>query len=330
MKTRTILVTILLIATTTEIIAQNDSTYYATHNDVFHGRLTLSQKYHVLHYRNTIEGRANNYFPHAFPSVGMGLTYDWVTINLSYGLRFNDNDEEKGKTKYLDIQLHCYGKKFTIDLLGQIYKGMYVPGDKDADGNFYHRSDLETRLLGGAFQYVLNNKRFSFRAAFLQTDWQKKSAGSFLLGFETYAGRIKSDSSLLPYRTDVDQAGRLARKDIFWQLGPTVGYAYTLVIKRHFFVTGTLAESFNFARREMTNGTEERVTWKFVTNPSYRAVVGYNTYRWGVALYYINNRINIPGSLNGSKLAVSAGTFRVNFVYRFRSKGKLGSLIDKI
>jgi hypothetical protein len=207
---------------------------------------------------------------------------------------------------------------------------MYIPGEKDSEGNFYHRPDLESRLLGGALQYIVNHKRFSFRAAFLQTDWQKKSAGSLLLGFESYAGRIKSDSTLLRYRSDADPSGHLARKDFFWQIGPTLGYAYTLVIQRNFFVTGSFAESFNFARRVMSEDSEERVTWKFVTNPSYRAVVGYNTYRWGIALFYINNRVNIPGALNGHKLAVSAGTFRVNFVYRFRSKGKLGELIDKI
>jgi len=311
-------------------VCQHDSSYYETHNDVFHGRLTLIQKYNALHYKNTIEDKSNKYFPHTFPGLGVGFTYDWMTINFSYGFRFNGNEQEKGKTKYLDIQLHSYGKKFNIDVFAQTYKGMYVPGDKDADGNFYHRADLESRLIGGAFQYVLNNKRFSFRAAFLQTDWQKKSAGSLLFGFEAFGGRIKADSSLLPYRTDDDPAGHLAKKDLFWQVGPTVGYAYTLVIKRHFFVTGSFAESFNYGRRELSDGSQELVTWKFVTNPSYRAVAGYNTYRWGIALYYINNRVNIPGALEGHKLAVSSGTFRVNFVYRFRSKGKVGELIDKI
>jgi hypothetical protein len=330
MKTWGLLMTVLMLAFAGTAMAQHDSSYYETHNDVMHGRLALIQKYNVLHYKNTIEGTKTNYFPHTIPGIGVGFTYDWMTINLSFGLRFNGNEREKGKTKYLDIQLHSYAKKFIIDIFGQIYKGMYVPGDKDENGNFYHRPDLETRLIGGGFQYVLNNKRFSFRSAFLQTDWQKRSAGSLLFGFESYAGRVTSDSSLLPYRTDVDPSGQLPKKDFFWQVGPTIGYAYTAVIKRHFFVTASFAESFNYGRRVMTEGSEEVVTSKFILNPSYRLITGYNTYRWGIALFYVNNRVNLPGAVKGHEIAVSSGTFRINFVYRFRSKGKLGELIDRI
>src|SRR5262245_8961894 len=106
MEKFSVLIAAFIIASAGTALAQHDSSYYETHNDVFHGRLTLIQKYNALHYRNTIEGRANNYFPHAFPGLGVGFTYDWVTINLSYGLRFNGNEAEKGKTKYIDIQLH--------------------------------------------------------------------------------------------------------------------------------------------------------------------------------------------------------------------------------
>ena len=330
MRTWNLLITVFTLALANTAVAQHDSSYYETHNDVTHLRLALIQKFNVLHYKNTIENRTTNYFPHTIPGVAVGFTYDWVSLSASYGIRSKDNESEKGKTKYLDIQVHTYAKKFIIDIFGQVYKGMYVPYEKDANGNFYYRSDLESRLVGGAFQYVLNNKRFSLRSSFLQTDWQKRSAGSWLFGFESYAGRIKSDSSLLPRRTDVDPSGHLPKKDFFWQIGPTVGYAYTLVIKKHFFVTGTFTESFNYASRVMTDESDKRAISKFVTNPSYRLIAGYNTYRWGMSFFYINNRVNIPGAIDGNELAISSGTFRLNFVYRFKSKGKLGNLIDRI
>lgn len=330
MKTWNLLMTVVILAFVNEAVAQHDSTYYETHNNVMHGRLALIQKYNVLHYKNTVENRTTKYFPHTIPGIGIGFTYDWVTVNLSYGFRFNGKEREKGKTKYLDIQLHSYAKKFIIDMFAQRYKGMYVPGDKDVDGNFYHRSDLESRLMGGGFQYVLNNKRFSFRSSFLQTDWQKRSAGSLLFGFEAYVGRVTADSSLLPFRTDADPSGSVAKKDFFWQIGPTIGYAYTVVIKRHFFLTGSFAESFNYVRRVMTEESDRLATSQIDANPSYRVIAGYNTYRWGIAFFYVNNRVNIPGAMSVHKLAVSSGTFRVNFVYRFKSKGKLGELIEKI
>lgn len=338
MRTTLLLTGLLFITVVFNIAAQNtekfqhDSAYYETHNDVFHGRLYLVQKYNALHYKYTgADNERNvNYLPHTIPGIGVGFTYDWVTVNFSYAFRLNGEERDKGETDFIDLQIHSYAKKFVLDLFAQSYEGMYVAGDKDADGNFYHRADLQSRLLGGSFQYVLNNKRFSYRSSFLQTDWQKKSAGSFLVGLEAYVGRIRSDSTLLPGGRDENPEAAAAKEDLFWQLGPTLGYTYTVVIKKHFFITGSLAESLNYGRRIMSENSDEHTKSRFVTNPSYRIMAGYNTYRWGLAVFYINNRVNVPGSIRDYELAVSSGTFRVNFVYRFRSKTKIGELIDKI
>jgi len=99
MKKGNLLITVLILAFANRSVAQHDSSYYETHNDVMHGRLALIQKFNVLHYKNSLTGRTANYFPHTIPGIAVGFTYDWVTINLSYGFRFNGNEREKGKTK---------------------------------------------------------------------------------------------------------------------------------------------------------------------------------------------------------------------------------------
>ena len=330
MKVKNLLIALFMLTSAYKASAQHDSSYYETHNDVTHLRLFLIQKRSTLTYTNAIDGTSCKYSPHTLPGLGVGFTYDWLTLNVSYGVPFNGNGDEKGKTKYLDVQLHVWAKKFIVDLSAQRYKGMYVPGDKDASGNFVHRSDVESRLLGGAFQYVLNNKRFSSRSSFLQTDWQKRSAGSLLVGFNAYVGRITADSSLLPYQSEVGPLDSHAKKDFFWQIGPTLGYAYTLVIKRHLFLTGSFTENLNYSRRITTEESERKATSRLAINPSFRLVTGYNTYRWGFGLSYVNNRVNISSEASSNGLAISSGTYRANVVYRFRSKGKLGELIDKI
>lgn len=315
-----------------QAFAQHDSTYYETHNDVFHGRLYLIQKYNSLHYKFAGEGSTKDvdYLPHTIPGIGLGFTYNWMNVNFSYGFRLNGEERNKGETDYIDLQVHSYAKKFVLDLFAQSYEGMFVQGDKDSDGNYYHRPDLQSRLLGGSFQYVLNNKRFSYRSSFLQTDWQKRSAGSVLAGFEVYVGRIRSDSTLLPAGRSSGENSSIAREDRFWQIGPTLGYTYTVVLKKHFFVTGSFAESLNYGRRIMIAGDDEQMKGRFVTNPSYRIMAGYNTYRWGIAVFYVNNRVNVPSCINDYELAVSSGTFRINYVYRFRNKTWIGRVIDKI
>src|SRR5690349_8064281 len=176
MKATNLLIAVFMLASVSVAMAQHDSTYYETHNDVMHVRLFLVQKNTTFNYKNPDDDRSSKYSPYTLPGLGIGFTYNWLTLNVSYGLPLFGNESEKGKTKYLDIQLHAWAKKFIVDVTAQRYKGMYVPGERDASGDFCHRADVETRLLGGAFQYVLNNKRFSSRSSFLQTDWQKKSA----------------------------------------------------------------------------------------------------------------------------------------------------------
>jgi hypothetical protein len=48
----------------------------------------------------------------------------------------------------------------------------------------------------------LNPQRFSFNAAMTQNEWQKKSAGSFMIGGLVYYGQIKGDSSLVPKQVE--------------------------------------------------------------------------------------------------------------------------------
>lgn len=330
MKSGGLLIAVLMLVFVNTAIAQHDSSYYQLYQDVFHGRLALILKNNTLHYKNTIEDRSVKYYPPTILAGGAGFTYNWVNLNLSYGFRLNDYESENGRTKYLDLQIHAFPKRFILNIFGKAYKGMHVPGDSDADGNLYHRPDLEIRMVGGVFQYVLNHNRFSFRSSFLQAGWQKRSAGSLLFGIETFVGRVTSDSSLLPYQTNTDPPANGARKDFFWQLGPNIGYAYTVVIKKHFFVTGSFAESFSYGKRVLTEQSGQTSISKYVMNPSYRLVAGYNADGWGITVNYSNNKVNFPGTVRGHELALRSGTFRINYVYRFRSKGKLGELIDRI
>jgi len=330
MKVTNLLTALIMLASAGKAMAQHDSTYYETHNDVMHVRLYFIQKHATFSYKNPVDDISTKYSPHTLPGLGVGFTYNWLTLNVSFGLPLNGNESEKGRTKYLDVRLNVWAKKFIVDFSAQSFKGLYLQGDKDASGVYYHRPDVQARLLGGAFQYVLNNKRFSSRSSFLLTDWQKKSAGSLLVGFNAYVGRVTADSSLLRYRTMLDPSGPQEKKDLFWQIGPTLGYAYTLVIKRHLFLTGSFAESLNYGRRITTEPSEQVATSNFAINPSYRLVAGYHTYRWGFSASYVNNRVNIASKADNDGLAISAGTYRVNVVYRFKSKGKVGELIDKI
>jgi hypothetical protein len=238
--------------------AQADSTvyngYYLKYPKKLMVRLYLAQKYAPL----TISGpvRELNFKTNSKLNLGAGVTYRGFTLNLSYGFSFLNKDRG-GKTKGLDIQLNLFPQKWAIDVLGTYRKGFYLdPKNNFNSGlsltNFYQRPDIKRNITGISAFRVPNAGKFSYRAALTQNDVQIKSAGSLLFGGEVYLGMIKGDSVLVPNKvsSSFDQAG--IDKINFLSIGPGIGYAYTLVFARNFFITGSAVGSLdiNFSTEE--------------------------------------------------------------------------------
>jgi hypothetical protein len=267
-----------------------------------------------------IDGLFNlRYRPNTTLNMGIGATYKSVTLNLAYGFGFLNPDVGHGKTNYLDLQFHKYGRKIIIDLFGQFYQGYYLSpkGHGTYDGSYYVRPDLEINELGLSVQYVFNHKRFSYRASFLQNEWQKRSAGTFLIGFEGYFGNVMADSTLFPTALDQTIAARNYNRIDFFELGPALGYAYTLVVRRHFFLTGSVSAGINIGNTVLHQEPYNKNTFGLCLNTLYRTAIGYNSYRWAVSLYYISSNIRLAGSPSEERFQLNTNNLRLNFIRRF-------------
>ena len=234
------------------VSAQQDSTHIVSYANLLTGRFYFSQKFTSFRFQNTKAHYTLNFKPNTNVNMGLGASYKWATLNVAYGFGFLNPDEEKGKTHYIDLQIHSYGRKFTLDVLGQFYRGFYLSpqGAASMPGHYYIRPDLRVNIVGGSFQYVLNYRQFSLRASYLQTEWQKKSAGSVLVGIEAYTGRVRADSTLTPTLINRNAANLNETKTTFFEFGPNLGYAYTLVMRDHFFVTGSASVSLDYGDRK--------------------------------------------------------------------------------
>ncbi|KYP13136.1 DUF4421 domain-containing protein, partial [Flavihumibacter sp. CACIAM 22H1] len=218
-----------------------DSTYIQTYDSMLTGRFYFSRKYTSIHL-GAAKSIANlRYRPNTTLNMGIGATYRSFTLNLAYGFPFLNPEKGKGNTRYLDLQSHIYPRNWTIDFFGQFYKGYFLSprglGSNDLQ-RYYLRPDLGISLFGLAVYNLRNGERFSYRAAFLQSEWQKKSAGTLLFGGEVYAGSVSGDSVLVPSSIADQYDQREVRKIRFLELGPGAGYAYTFVVKKHWFLTG--------------------------------------------------------------------------------------------
>src|SRR5918993_3497745 len=307
-----------------------DSTYYVSYEKLLTTRFYFSKKYTSLKFRDIEKNFNLTYRPNTTLNMGVGATYRSFTLNLAYGFGFLNPERGEGKTKYLDLQFHTYTRRFVIDVFGQFYRGFFLTQNStnSPDTEYYLRPDLTVNQIGASVQYMLNHKKFSYRASFLQSEWQKKSAGTFIFGLETYGGKVEADSSIIPKFVNNEQASREITELRFFEFGPNAGYAYTLVIKKHFFLTASASVSLDFGQNTVFDQTGTVKSFGVSPNSFFRFFGGYNSSKWALSVIYVTNSVRLATGSFDRRTILDTGNFRVNYVYRFEFHGKVKRFLD--
>jgi hypothetical protein len=291
-----------------------DSTYYQLFPESIIARTYLSQKYTTLELRNGNDAPRLRYYPNTNLTLGIGATYRNLSLNIAHGFGFLNNDEEKGKVKKTDLQFRLYGTKWAIDGYGEFYKQFYVypkgRGHKDVE-HYYLRPDLKVNVIDFSAYRILNSQKFTLHPAFIQDAVQKKSAGSILAGIQVYYGLLRGDSALAPpdLATFYDRRG-ISKVQIL-EIGPGAGYAYTLVLPYHMYVTGSFNLNINLGLVKETgiSGSTNHVS----VNPNmlYRLGGGYNNGNWNLNVFWLNTRYAARGSISGNSYILNTGVYRL-------------------
>ncbi len=176
--------------------------------------------------------------------------------------------------------------------------------------------------MGIAAYKVPNKEKFSYRAATIQNEWQKKSAGSVLYGGELYYGSITGDSALVPSKiqSGFPQAGMTKMR--YFSVGPGVGYAYTVVIEKHFYIMASLIGN---VKLNMVTETFPSVDLKKTSiSPSaiLKTGIGYNSDNWSFGAYLTGNALWVEGKSSTNDYYLPAGVFRVQVAKKFDTHKK--------
>ncbi len=318
-----------------KLAGDTDTSYVESYLDYLTSRLYASIKSAGL----TLGDEKNNkqivYHPNEPLIVGFGANYGILGLNIGFNLPFINNDDHKyGETDYLDLQTHIYLRPLTLDLYFQYYKGYHQtdPNDWYTDwptiDTLPIRPDIQSISIGFNGQYIFNHRKFSLRAPFLQNEWQKKSAGSFLVGANIFFADIKGDTSLIP-PTDGDTAffdGLHFSQYRIINGGPIAGYAHTFVVKKHFFLTMMLVGGLSGGGSWVYTSEEDegdRSGFTVAGNLTGRVAIGYNSERVFVGVSYLGILIRNQSPVPQTWLGYNTGMFRFNVVYRFRLKKDL-------
>lgn len=303
-----------------------ESNYYTTYPELITARFYFSQKYTNFTLGAEKPTPDLVYRPNTSLNMGVGATYRSVTLNLAYGFGFLNKDDDKGKTRYLDLQSHLYSRSWAIDLSGQFYKGYYLNNRSTGyrgKTDYYVRPDIGTSLLGISAYRIMNEDKFSLRAATLQNEWQQKSAGSLLVGAEIFYGAVHGDSAFVPVLFTDRYAQHGIRKTHLLKFGPGVGYAYTFVYEKHFYLTWALSANINAGSVKEFGDSSTLQKFTFSPNYNYRFALGYNGSVWACNLMLVGNEINFKGSTSPNPYNIKTGNFRINITKRIMPGPKL-------
>lgn len=301
-----------------------DNGYYITYPDRLMLNVYLQQKFAPFTISSSDEPELN-YRSASKLNLGVGFAYNGLGLNVSYGFGFLNKTNSKGKTKGLDFQFHLYPHKWAIDVLGTFRKGYYLDPKKNnglTQADYYVRPDLKRSIVGISAFRVPNSDKFSYRAAFTTNDWQTRSAGSLLFGGEIYAGSIKGDSVLVPAAVSslYDQAG--IDKINFISIGPGLGYAYTLVLGKNFFITGSAVGTvdLNFSGEERSGDKKNKTS--IIPGGIYKGAIGYNSSTWSVSANLTGNALYIGSESSSKEYFVPTGNLRLIVAKKLAPRAK--------
>lgn len=307
-----------------------DSDYVQNNQHDLILRIYASQKYSAQTINDHGEKTSLTYLPSNGYLVGLGFNYKFLGVNIGTIFPFAQPDINRyGKTKYLDFQSHLYLRFLTVDCYTGYYKGLYLansasvlnplPEGKD----FYTRGDITTYSGGFGMYANLNPGKFSIRAPFLQNEWQKKSAGQPMVGFEFYWVSSLADSSFVPSHL-VNQNffdGIDFNKWRFYSINLTGGYAYTLVIGKKFFVMAALNGSLGLGEYQLTQvegAKMNRIYPNFSLNQ--KLGVGYHFDKIFIGMSLANFQYFTPTPIKQTAIRWQTGNLRFNIAYRINLK----------
>ena len=254
------------------------------------------------------------------PSFKIGPYIGWRWIFLGYTF---DIGHPKSATKTTEFNLSLYSSMLGCDLVyirntGDFTirkaEGFGENADKIAKGMEFSGLDTYTTSLNA--YYVFNHRHFSYPAGFAQSTVQRKSCGSWILGFRFDKQRTKFDHTRLPNFITGSEPGaetplidemKIAQLNYF-NVSASGGYAYNWVFARNFLLSVSLSPSIGIKKMkgERLSGKE---FWSNIKNFNFdfisRAGIVWNNTHWfagasfvGHLYDYRRDRISLSNSIN--------------------------------
>lgn len=291
--------------------------YIQLYDDHIKTRLGLSNSFNSFHIKDKNSNLDFTLSPNQRLKSTFTFMYKFIEFDLGYTpefIRFNKDNESNGKTTFYNFSTRLYLGKWmqSIDYIKT--KGFYIHKDDIGINENLLFSDFQVRKFGGSTSYIFN-PNFSFRAVFLQSEWQKKSAGSFVPSISYYFTKIKNNGPSEDHSIDV-------------AVGP--GYYYNWVISKKILLSmGAYGGvGYNNTKTTYTDGTADETVDGLSLQTQLELTLGYNSERFYTG---VSSRLNTFYYDADPTIHIQDQQqfFEFYIGYRFKASEKLSNLVNK-
>jgi hypothetical protein len=223
----------------------------------------------------------------------VGVAYKWFAIDLTFALGLRNNSEFDN-TRSFDFQGSMFTSKQFITFTIQYYQAYQLNNMKGVDitldDDLLRREDIRTINLGLQYMFATNYTKFSLKAPFIQNEGQRKSAGSPIVGASFNIFVMDADSSVVPNEVSENFNPDLYLTDLnILSASVSLGYMYTLVYKKRFFLTLSLIPGLNINGGDYY--TDERKFYSPKINLKLNSMnaIGYNSMKFFTGFQFVAN-----------------------------------------
>jgi len=231
-----------------------DTACIQSHADKLGLYIYTIRKIRSYEFKNKELNQRLKFEPNGQTNLGLGFNYKWMGIGVAFSMPFMNKDNDVyGETKRFDLQLNLFSRFVGVSAYYQNYHGFYLSNPNDFfkwENNYYPLlGDVQSASVGASVFYFFNNRKFSYKAAFVRNEVQKKSAGGFILGSYFDLDVITAPSGFIPEELP-DSLVQIFDFNGYstFVTGMSFGYAYTLKMFKKMFVNLSLVPGIGYRK----------------------------------------------------------------------------------
>ena len=240
--------------------------YVELYDDDVKLRLGISNSFNSFHINAPADNLDFTLSPNQRVKSVFTFSYKFIEFDIGYTpnfIRFNKDDDDKGKSTYHSLATRLYFGRWLQSIQYSKTTGFYVDRDDIGSTENVLFPNLQVQRYGGSTAYIFN-PNFSFRSIFKQSEWQKKSVGSFVPSINYNYTRIKNGEPKSDHIIDI-------------AVGPA--YYYNWVINKKFLVAPGVygGVGYNHTKTVYDDNTPDEVIDGLSFQTQLRLTLIYNT-----------------------------------------------------